>query len=226
MTEQFQANFSKDFKDVIRWKNTSGYTVPPHGVVQAESFDEDGVFYNVIRPTDVGDLFFLNGPTAVPDGKYGSSLPWDGHPQLAQFEESDVEFATGADIIPDSFLLGEGDRYTLVSNIVDANGANIGSVLNTGVGGQERKRGLMQERLICATQTLNAIPPYAQCAVLYVTPAGTLDFERTAGGALVIIDVANFMEGLWIEEGMYVKIEKIQGIWEPYVADCPQPCSI
>jgi len=224
MTEQFQSHYEKNLRNVIRWRNTSGYTIPPYGCVQADTFDTDELLYDVIRPTDVGNLFFFNGITAVPNGSYGSSLPWDGNAIMAQFEESDHEFATTADIVVDTFLLGEGDRFTLVSNIEDQGGMNVGSVLNTG--GQGRKRGLMQERLICADSTLHTPPPEAKCAFLYVTPAGTLDFERAAGGELVIVDVVNFLEGIWVEEGMYVKVEKIEGLWEPYVADCPQPCSI
>lgn len=132
MTEQFQSQFAKDYKGAIRWKNTSGYSVPPYGCVQVDTYDTDGLFYNVVRPTDEGRVFFLNGHTAVPDGSFGTSPPWDGHSQLAQFQDTEHGLGTTAGPVTDDFVLGDGSYFTLMSNIAPNGGMNVGAVLLQG----------------------------------------------------------------------------------------------
>jgi len=136
MTEQFQSSFARNFRSIIRWRNASGETIPPYAVVQADSYDANGLFYDVVKPNDEGNLYFINGDIAVPDGNHGTSLPWDGNAIPAQFEESDHEFATGAEPVPDQWTLGEGGMFTLVSDIDTSTGMNVGSILfNAGRGG-------------------------------------------------------------------------------------------
>jgi len=111
---------------VIRWENTSGELVPAFGVVQADSFDNDSVTYSVIKPDGDGSLFFLNGPTAVPAGKFGNSQPWNGKALIALIDTSDAEIALGSDLSPTEgeWFLSNGSDYKVVSN-VDSGEASV-----------------------------------------------------------------------------------------------------
>lgn len=76
MNEQFGHRDSERFRDVIRWKNVSGETVPAFGVVQLGQWDDTAGAYDGVKTTDAGTIWVANGPAPVPDDSYGSSAPW------------------------------------------------------------------------------------------------------------------------------------------------------
>lgn len=76
MNEQFGHRDSERFRDVIRWKNVSGETVPAFGVVQIGQWDDAAGAYDGEKPSASGTIWVPNGPAPVPDESYGSSLPW------------------------------------------------------------------------------------------------------------------------------------------------------
>jgi hypothetical protein len=80
MVEQSSFQGETNLRDVINWKNTSAETVPPFGVVQVKTYHVDG-YFEIVKPTATGRVFYLNGPASVQAGKFGSSFIWT-RPQI------------------------------------------------------------------------------------------------------------------------------------------------
>lgn len=63
----------------ILFVNDSGHEIPPYGIMQAKNtYDQPGGanYVSVVRPFDYAanqSIVLVNGPTAVPDGEYGSA---------------------------------------------------------------------------------------------------------------------------------------------------------
>ena len=73
---------SSDSRNVInqtglmRWKNTSGETIPAYACVKLDSFDTAGGYYNAVKPDGDGNLHFFNGGVTVAANKFGESFIW------------------------------------------------------------------------------------------------------------------------------------------------------
>jgi len=66
-----------NLSSVMKWKNTSGESIPAYACVKLDSYDAAGDFFNAIKPDGSGDLHFVNGPVAVAVNKYGGSQLWN-----------------------------------------------------------------------------------------------------------------------------------------------------
>ena len=67
----------RSIPDAMKWKNTSGESIPAYGVVKLDSYDDAGDFFNAVKPDGEGDLHFVNGPVAVAVNAYGGSQLWN-----------------------------------------------------------------------------------------------------------------------------------------------------
>lgn len=84
-------NQSTRWKDTVRWKNTSGETVPAFGCVQVNAYIEDGDYYEIVKPTWHGTTHYLNGPVAVPSDGFGESKTFTRpQPGLCDFLYTDA----------------------------------------------------------------------------------------------------------------------------------------
>ena len=66
-----------NLSSVMKWKNTSGETIPAYGVVKLDSYDTAGDYFLAVKPDGSGDLHFVNGPVAIAVNKYGGSQLWN-----------------------------------------------------------------------------------------------------------------------------------------------------
>ena len=66
-----------DISSAMKWKNTSGESIPAYACVKLDSYDVAGGFFNAIKPDGTGDLHFVNGPVAVAVNKHGGSQLWN-----------------------------------------------------------------------------------------------------------------------------------------------------
>lgn len=73
---QFTQVSRENFRDMIRWKNTSGEVIPAFGVVQIGQWNDTNQAYDGTKPDDTGTFWVANGPVDIPVDAYGTSEPW------------------------------------------------------------------------------------------------------------------------------------------------------
>lgn len=92
--------------------------------------------------------------------------------------------------------------------------------LAPGVVRTQRRQAVLQSDLLAAVDTFTD-PSTAYAELLQLNAAG--DLELSGERVLVV----NRFENISIDEGTYIKIEVIDGEWQPYAADCgPQSESL
>lgn len=223
MTDQRQSYSHESFGNRARWKNTSGETVPAYGVVQVDEYDTDDKYWKVVKPTNVGDMFFVNGRIPVEDDAESSSLPLTV-PQECLIDYGGVSpdalvSGVGVSPVPGEWAMGPGTLCSLLTNDSDA---GTGWVMLTD---NRRHRGILSGLLSATeysgTTYLATSPATAECKLLYTKTDGTLDYDRDSVGTIRTVTVSNFLAGIAFEGGMMVRIEQMNGVWECYVVDCP-----
>ena len=80
-------------------------------------------------------------------------------------------------------------------------------------GQQLRRQAILQSDLLAAVDTLTD-PSTAQATILQGNGSGDLELSD------IVVTVVNRFENISIDEGTYIKIEWIDGEWQPYAADC------
>jgi len=215
MTDQLQSFPQEDRRDVITWRNDSGQTIPAFAVVQATAFDSVNLVYSVDQPSAVGDLFFANGPEDITAGRYGESKPWEQGPAVL-IEQGASTPSSQVGPIAGSWKLGHGTRFQMVTSVFSSGLAGVRPAAAS-----NRRRAMMLGTLSPTASVIGVPPPTANAALLYTTGAGVLDYERLSNSSIRTVQVVNFLTGIAIEAGTYVRIEELHGFWEPYVADCP-----
>ena len=78
---------------------------------------------------------------------------------------------------------------------------------------QLRRQAILQSDLLAAVDTLTD-PSTAQATILQGNGSGDLELSS------ITVTVVNRFENISIDADTYVKIEWIDGEWQPYAADC------
>ena len=79
--------------------------------------------------------------------------------------------------------------------------------------GQERRWAILDADLLAAVDTLTD-PSTAQATILQGNGSGDLELSS------ITVTVVNRFENISIDADTYIKIEWIDGEWQPYAADC------
>jgi len=86
--------------------------------------------------------------------------------------------------------------------------------------GQSRRQAVLQEDLLAAVDSFTD-PSTALAEIIRRKADGDLELSGE------VVTVVNRFENISIDEGTYIKIEWIDGEWQPYAADCgPQSESL
>jgi len=80
-------------------------------------------------------------------------------------------------------------------------------------GQQLRRQAILQSDLLAAVDTLTD-PSTAQATILQGNGSGDLELSS------ITVTVVNRFENISIDADSYIKIEWIDGEWQPYAADC------
>jgi hypothetical protein len=80
-------------------------------------------------------------------------------------------------------------------------------------GQQLRRQAILQSDLLAAVDTLTD-PSTAQATILQGNGSGDLELSD------IVVTVVNRFENISIDADSYIKIEWIDGEWQPYAADC------
>ena len=80
-------------------------------------------------------------------------------------------------------------------------------------GQQLRRQAILQSDLLAAVDTLTD-PSTAQATILQGNGSGDLELSD------ITVTVVNRFENISIDADSYIKIEWIDGEWQPYAADC------
>lgn len=129
MTDQVQTVRKERLREVIRWINDSGETVPAYGVVEVVSYDTATQVYTIQKPSADGQLYFINGPVTVANGKLGTSGVCHVPQQVLIPGGEAVGDSLGP--VEDEWYMEEGSGFQLVSNIT----SGVGAVICKGSGG-------------------------------------------------------------------------------------------
>lgn len=84
---------------------------------------------------------------------------------------------------------------------------------------EHRRQAILQEALPVSPDRLTDRPT-AMAKPLVRGSDGDLYFEKKADGTDLEVEVANPFEEIGFADGLYIKIEWIDGEWQPYAADC------
>lgn len=120
----------QNLDSLIRWKNNSGETVPPFGVVEVESYVALTNTYVVRKPTSSGKLWYANGPVPVADQAYGASYLW--HLPQQVLCSADPDPGDGLSPEADSWELTTGSEFRFLAWIDEDGG--IASAIGNGGG--------------------------------------------------------------------------------------------
>jgi hypothetical protein len=220
MTNEFQHNIKSGYGEQIKWVNTSSEVVPAYGIVQPSSYDSVENRWNIVKPTEVGDIWWVNSGTEVISGDLGVSYPWHiAQPTLITGDNLNVGANCGP--VPGEWYMAHGTKFSIVgTHDVDDTGMVMVS------GQSRRRRAVMTSPLAENVYPLGfdyvlTPPQTASADLLFTTASGVLDYERNPGGSIRSVTVSNFLKGISVANGVYVRIEELDGFWEPYVADCP-----
>lgn len=113
----------------IKWKNTSGGTIPAYGVIKLSGYDAIGDYFNAVKPDGEGNLHFVNGPVAVVANAYGGSQLWN-HSRIGK--TSSTTFGATVGPVADSWEMEEtGSGFVTFS---DPSGG-VAAILQVGGGG-------------------------------------------------------------------------------------------
>lgn len=66
-----------NLRTFIMWENVSGETIPAYGCVKLTAYNDSTGHYDADKPDGDDGLYFVNGPSPVADGAYGTSETWD-----------------------------------------------------------------------------------------------------------------------------------------------------
>lgn len=115
----------------IKWKNTSGGSIPAYGVIKLSGYDAIGDYFNAVKPDGEGNLHFVNGPVAVAANAYGGSQLWN-HSRIGK--TSSTTFGATVGPVDDSWEMKEtGSGFITFS---DPSGG-VAAILQVGGGGGE-----------------------------------------------------------------------------------------
>lgn len=196
---------------VAYWSNDSGEEVPPFGVVQVDSYDSAQNLYSIVKPTETGTMWFINGPVAVADGKKGAS-DWLFTPQMAFVDGPDLDFGKTCGPVGDEWHMGHGSEFMMVSDIENDRAAVVRCM------GLRQRRCITKEAISNSADTLGS-PSKFTVTLLYTDSAGALVREPSDSGFREL-DATQFMENIELEKDTYGRIDWHEGHWEFKAADC------
>ena len=193
----------------IVWLNNSGEPVPPFGMVEVESYDSTNLEWKIRKPTNMGMLYFCNGPIEVPNEYRGASRGFDTGPQKVRVNLLSEEVGTTIGPVAGTWYPGrEGTGFQLV-NDVDEN--YMGSIIRDTV---LRHQGVMVTDMEAAENAIDS-PKLACMRILKINPAnGHLAVTDT------VITITNRYEFVEIPAGTLVRAEFLDHEWSLYGADC------
>jgi len=193
----------------IAWLNNSGEPAPPFGMVEVESYDATKLEWKIRKPTNMGTLYFCNGPIEVPNEYRGASRGFDTGPQKVRVNSVSEEVGTTIGPVAGSWYPGrEGTGFQLV-NDVDEN--SIGSIIRDTV---LRHQGVMVEDLPAATSP-GCEPGEACMRVLKHDPVSDCLLETST-----VLPIKNYYMFIEVLASTLVRAEYIDGHWSLYGADC------
>ena len=147
-----------NLSSIMKWKNTSGESIPAYACVKLDSYDVAGDFFNAIKPDGTGDLHFVNGPVAVAVNKYGGSQLWN---QSRIGLTSSVTFGAVVGPVADSWEMDPSGSGFVVFSTPASGSAAILQVGGVGGGGQRIWFTIISVECVSATEMiLTVLPTY------------------------------------------------------------------